>query len=170
MFIGVPAMYRMLLEAGAAERDLSSVRVWVSGADAMPAELAARFKRIGATATLPVVGSVGEAMFVEGYGMVETGGGVAIRVSPPMVGVGLGSSVGMPLPGYRFRVVDDDGRRDVGRLGGRAARQGTRRPQGYHGDTEATDAPSPTTAGCAPATSPGGACSASSASRAARRT
>ena len=25
------------------------------------------------------------AMFAEGYGMVETGGGVAIRVSPPMV-------------------------------------------------------------------------------------
>ncbi len=41
IFIGVPAMYRMLLEAGAERRDLSSVRVWGSGADAMPPELAA---------------------------------------------------------------------------------------------------------------------------------
>ena len=42
IFIGVPAMYRMLLEAGAERRDLSSVRVWGSGADAMPPELAAQ--------------------------------------------------------------------------------------------------------------------------------
>ncbi|MCB1002835.1 MAG: AMP-binding protein, partial [Acidimicrobiales bacterium] len=56
LFIGVPAMYRMMWEAGAAERDLSSVRAWISGADAMPADLAAEFRRLGATATLPVVG------------------------------------------------------------------------------------------------------------------
>ena len=30
MFIGVPAMYRMLLEAGADDRDLRSVRIWLS--------------------------------------------------------------------------------------------------------------------------------------------
>ena len=36
MFVGVPAMYRMLDEAHAAEHDLTSVRVWASGADAMP--------------------------------------------------------------------------------------------------------------------------------------
>ena len=61
IFIGVPAMYRMLLEAGAEERDLSSVRLWGSGADAMPSELAAKFKKMGATFTLPFVGPVGEA-------------------------------------------------------------------------------------------------------------
>ena len=94
IFIGVPAMYRMLLEAGAEDRDLKSVRVWVSGADAMPADLAARFKKLGATATLPVVGAGGEAVFVEGYGMVEIGGGVAAKVSPPMLGRGLGVVAG----------------------------------------------------------------------------
>ena len=85
LFAGVPAMYRMLEEAGAADRDLTSVRLWISGADAMPADLAHRFKRMGATVTLPLVGPLGEAMFAEGYGMVETAGGVAIRVSPPLV-------------------------------------------------------------------------------------
>src|SRR5690606_1453350 len=109
IFVGVPAMYRMMLEAGAESRDLSSVRVWGSGADVMPADLAARFKRMGATATLPLVGGVGEALFAEGYGMVEVGGGVAAKVSPPLVNLGLGESVGFPLPSYRMRVVDDDG-------------------------------------------------------------
>ena len=86
MFIGVPAMYRMLDEAHAAERDLTSVRVWASGADAMPPELAERFKKMGATITVPLLGAMGEAMFAEGYGMVEVGGGVAAKVSPPFLG------------------------------------------------------------------------------------
>jgi long-chain acyl-CoA synthetase len=109
VFVGVPAMYRMMLEAGAESHDLSSVRLWASGADVMPPELAARFKRMGATASLPVVGGVGEAMFAEGYGMVEVGGGVAAKISPPMCNVGLGESVGFPLPSYHMRVVDDSG-------------------------------------------------------------
>ena len=56
VFIGVPAMYRLLLEAGAEQRDLSSIRVWASGADVMPADLARRFQRMGAACTLPVIG------------------------------------------------------------------------------------------------------------------
>lgn len=109
VFVGVPAMYRLLLEAGADERDLRSVRVWASGADVMPPELARRFKRFGATCHIPGVGHVGEAVFAEGYGMVETGGGVAAKISPPYLPIGLGESVGFPIPGYRMRVVDDEG-------------------------------------------------------------
>ncbi len=109
MFVGVPAMYRMLLEAGAEDRDLTSVRLWGSGADAMPADLARRFKKMGATATLPLVGPVGEATFVEGYGMVEVGGGVAAKISPPLIDIGLGDSLGVQLPGYHFKVMDTDG-------------------------------------------------------------
>jgi long-chain acyl-CoA synthetase len=108
VFIGVPAMYRMLLEAGAPERDLSSIRLWGSGADAMPADLARQFKKLGATATLPVIGPLGQAAFVEGYGMVEVGGGVAAKVSPPGIDLGLGDGLGLQLPGYRFKVVDPD--------------------------------------------------------------
>ncbi len=108
-FIGVPAMYRMLLEAGAEERDLGSVRFWMSGADVMPADVARRFKSFGAIATLPLLGSLGEAAFVEGYGMVEVAGGVAAKFSPPVLPLGLGDSLGFRLPGWRFRVVDEDG-------------------------------------------------------------
>jgi len=113
VFVGVPAMYRMLLEAGADERDLRSVRIWMSGADVMPTDLARAFKRFGASARLPVVGPVGEASFVEGYGMVEVGGGVAAKVSPPYLPLGIGETVGFRLPGYEFRVVDESDREVV---------------------------------------------------------
>src|SRR4029453_4240814 len=31
------------------------------------------------------------------------------KISPPMLNLGLGESLGFPLPSYRMRVVDDDG-------------------------------------------------------------
>jgi acyl-CoA synthetase (AMP-forming)/AMP-acid ligase II len=140
IFIGVPAMYRMLLEAGAEQRDLSSVRMWGSGADAMPADLAAKFKHLGATASLPIVGPVGEALFFEGYGMVETGGGAAVKASPPLLNIGLGESLGFPLPGYRFRVVDEHGN-DVGAgQVGELLLKGPGVTKGYWGDAAATGA------------------------------
>ncbi len=119
-FIGVPAMYRMMFEAGAARHDLTSIRVWMSGADVMPAELAKEFKRFGATVRVPLLGALGEAAFVEGYGMVEVGGGVAAKVSFPGIDLGVGDSLGFRLPGYHFRVVDGRGDEvpygDVGEL------------------------------------------------------
>jgi acyl-CoA synthetase (AMP-forming)/AMP-acid ligase II len=140
IFIGVPAMYRMLLEAGAEQRDLSSVRVWGSGADAMPAELASKFKSMGATASLPIVGPIGEALFFEGYGMVESGGGAAVKASPPMLNIGLGESLGFPLPGYKFRVVDDDGHEVGAGQVGELLLKGPGVTRGYWGDTAATAA------------------------------
>jgi acyl-CoA synthetase (AMP-forming)/AMP-acid ligase II len=142
VFVGVPAMYRMLLEAGAEQRDLSSIRAWASGADAMPPELAATFKKLGATITLPVVGPVGEAMFLEGYGMVEVGGGAAAKVSPPFLGIGLGSEAfGFPLPGYEFRVIDPDTGQQLpmGRSGELLVK-GPGVTSGYWGDADATSA------------------------------
>jgi acyl-CoA synthetase (AMP-forming)/AMP-acid ligase II len=133
-FVGVPAMYRMLLEAGAEDRDLRSVRAFASGADVMPAEVARAFKSMGATITLPLVGSLGEATFVEGYGMVEVGGGVAAKVSPPLLSVGLGDSLGFPLPGWRMRVVDPEGRSVKAGSVGELQLKGPGVLKGYHGD------------------------------------
>jgi acyl-CoA synthetase (AMP-forming)/AMP-acid ligase II len=46
---------------------------------------------------------------MEGYGMVEVGGGVAAKLSPPLLPVGLGESLGFALPSCRLKVVDEGG-------------------------------------------------------------
>lgn len=134
-FIGVPAMYRMMLEAGAEHRDLRSVRLWASGADAMPSDLKRTFCRLGATVTLPLVHtSFGEAVFIDGYGMVELAGGVALRVSLPFVELPL-----VPIPGYQLKAVDEHG--DEVRIGevGELAVRGPGLLSGYHGNAAATN-------------------------------
>lgn len=138
IFIGVPAMFRLLLEAGAEERDLSSIRLWASGADVMPPGLARRFKQLGATVSIPGIGPVGEAIFAEGYGMVETAGGVAAKISPPMLDVGLGESIGFNFPGYRMMVVDADGAEVNTGAVGELWVKGPGVIRGYHGAPEAT--------------------------------
>ena len=141
MFVGVPAMYRMLDEAHAAERDLTSVRIWASGADAMPPELAERFKKMGATITVPLLGAVGQAAFAEGYGMVEVGGGVAAKLSPPFLGSGpFGEALGFALPGYEMRVVDDDDAEVPGGQVGELQVKGPGVLKAYWGDDDATAA------------------------------
>jgi acyl-CoA synthetase (AMP-forming)/AMP-acid ligase II len=138
MFVGVPAMFRMMLDAGAEERDLTSVRVWTSGADAMPPDLARRFQRMGAAVTLPALARpLGLAAFVDGYGMVELGGGVWIRVFLP--GVPLpGDGLVRTLRGHRLKVVDTGGvevpRGEIGEL----VVKGPGVMHRYHGDDEAT--------------------------------
>ena len=134
-FVGVPAMYRMMLEAGAEKRDLRSVRLWASGADAMPDDLIKVFKRLGGTATLPVVNTtVGEAIFIDGYGMVELAGGVAIRISLPWMQLPL-----VPLPGYSLKAVDEQGNEVPQGEVGELAVKGPGVLKGYHGNKAATD-------------------------------
>ena len=140
IFVGVPAMYRLLLEAGAEDRDLRSIRVWGSGADVMPPEVARRFKAMGATVHLPVVGDRGQAIFAEGYGLVETGGGVAAKLSPPFLDLGTGDGVGFPLPGYRMRVVDEAGAPVPVGVTGELQVRGPGLLRGYWHDDAATSA------------------------------
>ncbi|HEX9258391.1 MAG TPA: fatty acid--CoA ligase family protein, partial [Acidimicrobiales bacterium] len=141
IFIGVPAMYRMLIDAGAEQRDLRCVQVWMSGADAMPSDLARRFQRMGSSITLPVVGGIGEALFVEGYGMAELSGAAAGKVLPPYVSRWFAADgLGIPLPGYRFKILGDDDQ--PVRLGqvGELWVKGPGVTTGYWGDADATSA------------------------------
>ena len=133
-FLGVPTMYRALLEAGAEKRDLSCVRIWISGADAMPADLARTFQKMGASVSLPLIHGIGEAMFVEGYGMVELGGAVAIKVHPPLVGRLIDVGMGVPLPGWELKVEAPRGQ--VGEL----LVRGPGTMAGYHDAPDATAA------------------------------
>ncbi len=139
MFIGVPAMYRMMLEAGAEQRDLRSVRLWASGADAMPAELARRFQALGAALRLPLASrTVGVAAFIDGYGMVESAGTAVIRLTPPgpaSLRLGL---LAIARPGYKLRVLDDNGNFAEHGQVGELAVKGRAVMRGYHGNPDAT--------------------------------
>lgn len=109
----------------------------------MPPELAERFKRMGATITVPLLGAVGQAAFAEGYGMVEVGGGVAAKVSPPFLGAGsgpLGEALGFALPGYEMRIVDEAGDELRGGGVGELQVKGPGVLKAYWGDEAATSA------------------------------
>jgi acyl-CoA synthetase (AMP-forming)/AMP-acid ligase II len=131
MFVGVPAMYRAMLDAGASERDLRSVKAWMSAADKMPAGLAKQFQSMGRLAG-PV-----KALFVEAYGMVELAGAALLRVQPPGR-LGERAVAAVPIPPYKVKVVDRRGK-DLPR--GRTGELCVKGPgvlEGYQGDDAAT--------------------------------
>ena len=134
VFVGVPAMYRAMLDAGAEERDLTSVKVWTSGADVMPRDLAKRFQKMGR------IGGPVPALFFEGYGMVELAGAAMAKVVPPGPIALPKNFAGMPIFPYRVKVVDKKGN-DLPR--GRVGELCVKGPgvlEGYHQDARATDA------------------------------
>ncbi len=132
MFVGVPAMYRAMLEAGAEERDLTSVKVWASAADVMPRDLAKRFQKMGRLAG-PV-----PALFLEAYGMVELAGAAMAKVTPPGPVQMPKRFAGMPVFPYRVKVVDTKGKElPRGKVGELCVR-GPGVLEGYHRDPEAT--------------------------------
>jgi acyl-CoA synthetase (AMP-forming)/AMP-acid ligase II len=138
MFIGVPAMYRMMLEAGAEQRDLTSVRLWASGADAMPADLARIFQTLGGALRLPFVHrTVGIAAFVDGYGTVESAGAVAVRFAPPGPAF-LRPGLLVTRPGHKLRVLDDNGKVMAHGQVGELAVRSRAVMHGYFGNAEAT--------------------------------
>lgn len=132
LFVGVPAMYRAMLDAGAERRDLTSVKAWASAADVMPRDLARRFQSFGR-----LIGPV-PALFVEAYGMVELAGAAVAKVIPPGPDLLPKRLAGMPLYPYRAKVVDGRGRElPRGRVGELAVK-GPGVLEGYHGDPDAT--------------------------------
>ncbi len=109
VFVGVPTTYADLEAAGADDYDLSAVQAWISGADRMPEDRALRFQRRGAAV---VLGGrpLGDAAFVDLYGMVELSGPAALRVFLPGTGRLAARSPHRLLPGFSVRAVDADGR------------------------------------------------------------
>jgi acyl-CoA synthetase (AMP-forming)/AMP-acid ligase II len=107
---GVPAMYRMLLDAGAERFDLGSLDTIAWGGDAMPEEVRVRFDALVRRTRRRA------PRWITGYGLAETSGQLTRAIGAPF-GVGL---AGRPLPGVRVRVLDPDlrpvARGEVGEL------------------------------------------------------
>ena len=90
--IGVPAMYRMILEHDRLDQyDLSSLQYCFSGGDVLPVEVGKRWKE-----------KFGKSIF-QGYGATETCGGVSMcpvdQKNPP-------KSVGKIVPSKKVKIVD----------------------------------------------------------------
>ncbi len=116
IFIGVPAMYQMMLEAGLDNYDLSGVRIWGSSADAMPDEIAKEFVKRG---RLKVGPFKFKSIFLDAYGMVELSSLTCLKM--PLPGIKFPPKcVGFPMPPIRVRILDEAGRKvqtgEVGEL------------------------------------------------------
>jgi len=97
---GVPPIYARLAES-APQRgvDLTSVRIALSGAMPLPADLVTRWEELTG------------GLLIEGYGMTETS---PITIGNPISAARQPGSIGVPYPSTRIRVVDpDDPTRDV---------------------------------------------------------
>ena len=117
---GVPAMWNILLQFHPEKYDLSSVRYWISGADAMPRD------------QIKVLESFG-GRFIEGYGLVETSPIISVNSFIRRSG-----TVGMPVPGVHVKVMDDEGKKlRRGKVGEFVVR-GPNVMKGYWGDEDRT--------------------------------
>lgn len=102
---GAPTVYQALLDhPDRDERDLSSLRVAVTGAADIPVEMIRRIQR-----ELPF------STVVTGYGLTE--GGTACATSPDDDAEAIATTVGRPRPGFEIRLVDHDRDVDPGQAG-----------------------------------------------------
>ena len=129
-FAGIPAMFKMLLQAGAEQYDLTSIQVWGGGADAFPPELVRNFRELSKRKrwAVPI-----KPLFVHGYGMAETAGHVCI--SPPWGP----PCAGWVVPGIRYRIVSQDGTPVKKGEPGELEIKGPNVMRGYWNDPEKTD-------------------------------
>ena len=94
-FAGVPTMYSALLHSDARERyDMSSLDLCVSGGSALPVEVLRGFDEAFG------------AKVLEGYGLSETTGMGSFNLPSQERKPG---SIGVPVGGTEFKLVDDDG-------------------------------------------------------------
>jgi len=105
--VGVPAMFARLVNSNPDPARLRTVRVWLSASDHLTADVRERLRTFGALHHLPAGRRI-PPVLLNGYGMVELGGlammGIDLSFLP-----GSGD-LGFPVPPFRIRVVDENGR------------------------------------------------------------
>jgi acyl-CoA synthetase (AMP-forming)/AMP-acid ligase II len=106
--VGVPAMFTQLVHSNPEPARLKSVRAWLSASDYLPLEIRQRLRAFGALVRLPAGRRI-PPMLLNGYGMVELGGLAMMGVDLPLLP--LDGDLCFPMPPFRIRVVDENGRR-----------------------------------------------------------
>lgn len=121
IFMGVPAMFSMMLSSNPEKYNLKSIKFWISAADALPVEYRKALEKIS--------GKV-----IEGYGLVEGNALVAINL-PFLRRAG---SVGRRCFGVKVAVLDENGNKlPRGKVGELAVKAPTVM-KGYWGNSQAT--------------------------------
>jgi long-chain acyl-CoA synthetase len=127
IFSGVPTMYFGLLNMDLGDRDLSSLRVGVSGGAAIPGEVIKAFEE-----------KFPGCVVLEGYGLSESTSTTTFNVNAEQRKV---LSIGKPIWGVQVRVVDDNdqplepGEENVGEI----VIRGHNIMKGYYNKPEATE-------------------------------
>jgi long-chain acyl-CoA synthetase len=135
IFVGVPTMFTMLLEARPPREKLQSIRIWISASDRLPADERRRLLRYGAM--LRLFGRrAARPLFMNAYGMVELGGAAMFSLDAPFLPGR--AELYLPIPPYRVRVVDEAGRRVRWGGLGECLVKGPGVTNGYWKDEEAT--------------------------------
>jgi long-chain acyl-CoA synthetase len=117
VFQGVPTMFSaMLHQPDAADRDMSSLRLCVSGGSAMPVEVMRSFENTFGCIVL------------EGYGLSETSPVASFNHPHAERKPG---SIGTPIRGVEMRLVDDDGKDVAAAEVGEIAIRGENVMKGY---------------------------------------
>ncbi len=135
IFVGVPAMYAMMLDEGIDKYDLSSLKMLGSAADAMPKQHADAFRSKGTFLKLGPFRQ--KAFFVEIYGMVELAGTATMKIAIMGIDYPQGC-VGWPLYPVRMRIIDEYGKKLPRGEVGEVSITGPGICQGYWGNPEAT--------------------------------
>ncbi len=137
IFIGVPAMYAMMLQRNIEKYDLSSIRIWFSSGDSMNAGHIKTLAGQGAFLRLfgkKIIGSI----FISAYGMVELAGAAFLKVHLPGFQPS-DNSLGYPLPSTRSKIVDNQGNETPEGEAGELLIKSPGATAGYFNNTEATN-------------------------------
>ena len=106
-FVGVPAMFALLVNSNPDPARLKSVRVWLSASDHLPPEVRLKLQHFGYLFRIP--GLRIPPVLINGYGMVELGGLAMMGVELPLFS-GSGDLC-FPVPPFQIRIADEDGKR-----------------------------------------------------------
>ncbi len=135
LFVGVPAMFVMMEDEGIDKYDLSGLKMLGSAADAMPKQVAEKFRKKG---TFIKIGPYRQkAFFSEVYGMVELAGSATMKLAIMGVDYPQGC-VGWPVYPVKMKIVDDEGNKVKKGEVGEVMVGGPGVCQGYWNNPEAT--------------------------------
>jgi long-chain acyl-CoA synthetase len=93
VFHGVPTLFKAVLDAGATQADLASVKLCISGGAPLPLEVKRAFDKASG------------CNLVEGYGLTEAS---PVAFCNPVVGENRAGTIGLPLPGVRAEIRDPE--------------------------------------------------------------